>query len=193
MKLPVGSYNDTLLVYQDSLMEVYDPKSPAIQLSSGSNDFNFFASVSRRFIPLKMCLLLSSFYIFKGYNPDGGKYGNYFSTSLFAMKNILPNLVSIAQFKGEMIGVKTKPPGNEYVASSSDLAENSGSMKLIFVPRLAYSLKNGLSFFAFTEIPIYQYLDGIQLASDINIVGGISFRTSPKVKADPDVPKIIDK
>ena len=184
IKIPVGSHNDSILVYTDSVsgVEWYDTKSPSIQLSSGSNDFQFFGSVSRRFIPLKMGISLSSFYIHKGRNPDGGKYGNYFSTSLFAMKDILPNFVGVAQFKSEVTGTKTKPPGLENVVSSADLAANSGSIKFMFVPRLVYTLKCRLSFFVFTEIPMYQYVTGIQLASNLNAVLGVSFRTSPKAK-----------
>ena len=186
IKTPIGSHDDSVLIYKNPATgeEWYDIKSPAIQLSSGSNDFQFFGSISRRFIPVKMSLLFSSFYIRKGYNPDGGKFGDYFSASIFAMKDIIPNFVGGAQIKWELTAGKTKPPGGMNVISSADLPENSGSKKLMFVPRLVYSLKCGLSFFAFTEIPIYQYVTGIQLASQINAVGGLSFRTSPKLKTE---------
>lgn len=191
IKLPIGSYNDSILVYSDtsSGIDWYDLKSPAIQLSSGSNDFLFVGSVSRRFVLEQMSMLLSVFYINKGFNPDGGKFGDYFSASLFVTKTILPKLVGVAQFKGEFIGQKVNPPNYQFV-SSSDMAENSGSKKFLFTPSLSYSFDMGITLFAFTEIPLYQYLDGIQLASQVNFVGGISYRTTPKFKPKPEATEI---
>lgn len=185
IKLPVGSYNDSILVFSDTATgtDWYDIKSPAIQLSSGSNDFMFVTTASHRFILQQMTLLFSLFYINKGYNPDGGKFGDYLSASLFVTKTILPKLVGVAQFKGEFVGQKVNPPNYQFV-SASDMAENSGSKKFIFSPSLSYSFDMGITLFAFTEIPLYQHLNGIQLASQTNFVAGISYRTTPKYKPE---------
>jgi hypothetical protein len=187
LKIPLGLYNDSVLVWTDTYgIETYDTKSPAIQLSSGANDFLFSASFSRRFIPLKFSLGLNAFYIMKGWNPMQEKFGNYASVSLSATKNIVKNLSLIVQLKGEHIGVKQT---QKDWMSAANLPENSGNSKLFIVPRLIYNIngpfiKQGALFIS-SEFPVYQNVNGIQLGSQINLSFGVIYRFLTKECEDP--------
>ena len=184
VKIPLGPYNDSVLVFTDTISgtSYYDRKSPAVQLSSGANDFRFTSSFSYRFVKAKLGLSLTGLCILKGWNPVGEKFGNYYTASLFVTKTILPNLFAIGQIKGEFIGRKKLKNGGQSLISASDLAENSGSMALFFCPRIAYNVGQNLSFFALIELPVFQHVNGIQLGTKFNYSAGVTFKILPKYK-----------
>ena len=53
--------------------------------------------------------------------------------------------------------------------------KSTGSKKLFFAPQIGYS-KNGFTVFATTEIPLYQNLNGVQIASDNQLTIGVNYR-----------------
>ncbi len=182
MKIPVGEFHDSMSIGRDALTgeEYFEKKSLAIQPSSGANDFLFYAFISRKFIPQNLSLYLSSLYIIKGWNPDGDKFGDYFSVSAFTTKPIFPSFITVVQFKQEYMAQKEKLPGLQSPSSSADMAANSGGFKTFFVPRIIFNYKNNVTLYSLIEIPLYQYCYGTQLASQVNFSIGLTLRTIPK-------------
>ena len=58
---------------------------------------------------------------------------------------------------------------------------STGSFKTFFVPQFTYSKRN-LVFFATSEIPIYQYVNGIQIGSKLQLTLGLNYRFNLKSK-----------
>jgi periplasmic mercuric ion binding protein len=55
---------------------------------------------------------------------------------------------------------------------------------------VSYSFKNGITLFALADLPMYQYMRGLQVASQFQITGGMSYRFFVKKKKEE---KIIDE
>ncbi|MBK7407554.1 MAG: hypothetical protein IPJ40_05385 [Saprospirales bacterium] len=53
--------------------------------------------------------------------------------------------------------------------------ESTASRKLFFVPQVSYSFKS-FTVYALSEIPLYQYLEGIQVGSQYQVTAGLSYR-----------------
>ena len=83
LKIPVGSYNDSLILFQNETTTLYQKKPPGIQPTTGSNDFIFYGFILRGFPVQKFKIFTSFQYILKGWNPNGEKFGNYATVSLF--------------------------------------------------------------------------------------------------------------
>ena len=52
---------------------------------------------------------------------------------------------------------------------------STGSRKILFAPQISYSFRS-FTFFALTEIPLYEYVNGTQLASRHQVTIGLSYR-----------------
>ncbi|MBT3418565.1 MAG: hypothetical protein HN427_07310, partial [Flavobacteriales bacterium] len=59
-----------------------------------------------------------------------------------------------------------------------------GSKKLFLVPQISYS-QNGITVFATSEIPLYQYLNGTQVGSHHQFTVGVNYRFLTKKSEDP--------
>ena len=62
--------------------------------------------------------------------------------------------------------------------------ESTGSKKWFFIPQFSYS-QNGLTVFATSEIPLYQYLNGTQVGSQYQFTFGVNYRFLTKECEDP--------
>jgi hypothetical protein len=190
MKIPLGSNNDSALVFHDenSGLKFYDLKSPAIQLSSGSNDLLLSGTVSMRMVPQKLTLSVNTFYILMGWNSLGEKAGNYGSLILRANKSIGQNWNVIGNIKGERIGSREQSYGMAYASAADDVA-NSGGTRLHFMPQVNWSVPSGflnstITLFGFTELPLYQNMNGIQLGAQVNYSLGLVLRLNPKQETE---------
>jgi len=181
LKLPIGSHTDTMKITSD----VWDLIPPTIQLSTGGTDLMFYSFFFREYKKQKLRFFANSLYIKKGYNSLDEKFGNYTSVSLFASKTFFRKWGLTTQIKAERIGqIEVRQSklldlivNDQYFGLPNflDKQKATGSEKLIFIPQISYS-KNNFTFFATSEIPLYQNLKGVQFASENQFTVGINYR-----------------
>ena len=179
VKLPVGSHTDTMEIRPD----IWELVPPTIQLSTGGTDLLFYSFLLREYKKEKIRLFANSLYIRKGYNSLDEKFGDYASLSLFVSKTFFRKWGLTTQLKGESIGqLQAKQSklldlvlSNQFEAITFlEKQKATGGKKLIFVPQISYS-KNNFTFFATSEIPLYQNLNGVQFASQNQFTFGINY------------------
>jgi len=180
LKIPLGKYNDSAfssMVYVDSVTErelwVYLP--PAVQPTTGSYDVIFYGFLYRGYPEQKTRFFANLLYIRKGFNPLGQKFGDYASVGLFAGKTFFEKLGVTLQLRGEWIGKIEAKNNLDLLADYNIEKESTGNEKILFVPQVSYSIKK-FTFYALTEIPIYQYLNGYQVGSGKSLTLGASYR-----------------
>ena len=180
VKVPIGSHTDTI----ETVPGVWDLIPPTIQLSTGGTDLMFYSFFFREYKKQKLRFFANSLYIRKGYNSLDEKFGDYTSVSLFASKTFFRKWGITTQIKAERIGqIEVRQSKlldlvirNPYEAENFlDKQESTGSKKWIFIPQLSYS-QNGITVFATSEIPLYQYLNGNQIGSNQQFTFGINYR-----------------
>ena len=187
-KIPLGLHNDSSVVW---LANEWSPGSPpkdqlelnppTVQTTSGSNDLMFYLFFFREYQKKKLRIFMTALHVNKGYNPSGIKFGNYTSVGLFASKTFFYRWGVTGQIKAENIGqIKTADNDGSYNIDS----KSTGSKKWFFIPQLSYS-QNGLTVFATSEIPLYQYLNGTQVGSQNQFTVGINYRFLTKECEDP--------
>lgn len=177
VKIPIGKYNDSIgEVEPFSGNTYYITLPPALQPTSGSNDFIFMLFASRNFSRLRINVFSNGLYVKKGWTPLGEKFGDYASVSLFFNKVLFKNLGTTLQLKGEWID-KMKFNDDAYMMGSLNYDPYAtGSKKIIVAPQLSYTIMKKLTIFSFAEFPIYQYVTGTQIASQHMITAGITYR-----------------
>ena len=179
IKIPVGSYNDSLKQVEPFSGTVYYlRKPPAVQPSTGAQDFIFYAMVFKGFTKSKFRILSNVIYIKKGWNPLGEKAGSYASAGLFFSKSVFKNLGVVLEFKGEHSGQLALNPDLEMMGFYNYDTKATGGYKLLTVPQINYSYKS-FNIFASYEIPMYQFVNGTQIASQHLFTGGISYKFFP--------------
>jgi hypothetical protein len=182
LKIPLGSYSDsTFSGYYNFFTHkpIYYISPLAVQPTSGSNDFIFYAFAYKGYPMKDFRIFMSSLYIKKGTNPLGIHFGDYARVGLYAGKTLFKNLGVTLQVKGEWVD-KIKPE-NEFVDLLAYYNVDhyaTGSKKILFVPQLSYTFKS-LTLFASSEIPIYQYVNRTQIASQHFYTTGISWKFMP--------------
>lgn len=192
-KIPLGSHNDsTLTALKGSagggfpLEDKYQINPPMLQTTNGSQDLMFNSFFFREYQKSKLRLFISSLYVKKGYNSLGIKYGDYTSVGFFASKIFFYRWGVTAQLKAEKIDqLKVANNIEEWdLLEYSITPESTGSEKWFFIPQLSYS-KNGLTIYATSEIPLYQYLNGTQVGSKNQFTVGVNYRFLTKKCEDP--------
>lgn len=176
-KIPLGKHNDSTVVYTDPTTgkKYYTTSPPTVQPTTGSQDFIFYAFFFRGY-PLKnFRIFANSLYIKKGWNSLGEKFGDYASVGLFASKTFFEKLGITLQVKGEWIGKMQADKNVDLLALYNVDITSTGSRKVFFVPQLNYTYKN-ITVFVLSEIPVYQYVNNIQVASQYQFTGGLAYR-----------------
>ncbi len=187
-KIPVGSHDDSLRQIEPfSGEEYYIRKPPALQLSSGSNDFILYGFLFQGYPKKKLNFFSSLTYIHKGWNSLGEKNGDYASLGLFAGKTVFDNFGIILQVRGEWIDEMKINPALYQYGYYNYVTSATGSRKLFVTPQLTYS-NDQFIFYALGEFPVYQYVNGTQIASQYLFTAGISYRFFPfnKLKTSKD-------
>lgn len=176
-KIPLGAYNDSMIVFRDTANNInyYTASPPAVQPTTGSHDFIFYTFFFRGFPQSNFRLFANSIYIKRGWNPIGEKFGDYASASLFAGKTIFEKLGLTLSVKGEWIGKMKAAENVDLLAFYNVDTAFTGSRKIFFVPQLSFSHK-AFTVYAMSEIPLYQYLNKQQIASQYLVTVGISYR-----------------
>jgi hypothetical protein len=182
IKVPLGTHNDSLLTIAESSIapglpdhDIYQMNPPMLQATNGSNDFMFTSFFFREYQKSKLRFFISSLYVKKGFNSLGIKYGDYTSVSFFASKTLFYRWGVTTQIKAENIGQITAAENIDLMGSYDIYSESTGSKKWFFIPQLSYSQK-GLTVFAISEIPLYQYLNGTQVGSQYQFTVGVNYR-----------------
>jgi len=186
-KMPLGSHNDSTLVYSNEWVgDVYSLNPPMLQATNGSNDFMFTSFLFREYQKSKLRFFISSLYVKKGFNSLGIKYGDYTSVSFFASKTLFYRWGVTSQIKAENIGqIKVANNIEEWDLLDYQIdPESTGSKKWFFIPQLSYS-QNGFTVFVTSEIPLYQYLNGIQVGSQYQFTVGVNYRFLTKECNEP--------
>jgi len=190
-KIPLGIHNDSSLTdLANSWAPGYPAKDalelnpPTVQTTSGSNDLMFYLFFFREYQKRKLRIFMTALHVNKGYNPSGIKFGNYTSVGLFASKTFFYRWGVTTQVKAENIDqIKIADNNGSYSIDS----KSTGSKKWFFIPQLSYS-QNGLTVFATSEIPLYQYLNGTQVGSHHQFTVGVNYRFLTKECEDPLTP-----
>ncbi|MGQ0827969.1 MAG: hypothetical protein ACT4ON_06205 [Bacteroidota bacterium] len=176
-KIPLGKHNDSTVVYTDPTTgkKYYTTSPPTVQPTTGSQDFIFYAFFFRGYSLKNFRIFANTLYIKKGWNSLGEKFGDYASVGLFASKTFFEKLGVTLQIKGEWIGKMQADKNVDLLALYNVDITSTGSRKVFFVPQLNYTYKN-ITVFVLSEIPVYQYVNNIQIASQYQLTGGLAYR-----------------
>jgi hypothetical protein len=175
IKLPLGSHKDSSLILSSPLFgDVYAYNPPTAQLTNGSTDAMFYSFFYRTYPKKKFRVFANTLYIKKSFNSLGEKFGDYGSISLFAGKTLAKNFGVTGQFKYEHIGEIGAAEGVSLVNYNVEEL-STGSNKFLFIPQVSYS-KNSFTYFATIDLPLYQDLNGSQVATQYQITAGLSYR-----------------
>ena len=178
-KISLGKYSDSAKKVPGFGDPYYLIMPPAVQPTTGSNDFIFYAFVFRGY-PLKnFRLFANALYVKKGWNPMGEKFGDYASIGLFAGKTFFEKLGITLQLKGERVDKMQYNKNIDPMVFYNVDPTATGSYKVLLVPQLSYNYKT-FTFYALSEFPLYQYVNEIQIASQHQITTGITYRFFPK-------------
>lgn len=176
-KIPLGKYNDSTLVFTDPFtgQKYYTTSPPTVQPTTGSQDFIFYGFFYRAYPEKKFKTFANILYIKKGWNALGQKFGDYASVGLFAGRTFFEKLGVTLQVRGEWVDSMKYDKNIDMLALYNIDVKSAGSKKIFFVPQLSFTHKN-FTFYGLTEIPLYQYLNGTQVASRVQYTSGISYR-----------------
>ncbi|MCW3076553.1 MAG: hypothetical protein JWO32_1162 [Bacteroidetes bacterium] len=176
-KIPLGKYNDSTIVFRDpkSNKKYYTTSPPTIQPTNGAQDVIFYGFTYKGFPNKKFRVFSNFIYIKKGWNPLGQKFGDYASIGLFAGKTLFKKLGVTFQIKGEWVNKMKWDHNVDMLALYNVDVNSTGSRKIFFAPQLSFSHKT-LTVYALSEIPLYQYVNGTQVASQFQLTAGVSYR-----------------
>ncbi len=173
LKIPMGSYQDSA---KAPGTEFFVRKPLAVQMSSGSMDAIFYLFLFRAYNDWNLKLYANGLYIRKGWNGVGERMGDFASFSLFAAHPIVENLSAVLQFRGEWVdSMRINQTIMDY-KNPGYVAEWTGYKKIFVSPQLNYTPINGLNVSALVDIPVYQYVNGHQIASQLQASLGVSYR-----------------
>lgn len=193
-KLPLGKSDDSTLVFTDPTTgtKYYTTSPPTVQPTSGSQDLIFYGFLFRGY-PLKNFHVFSNIiYIKKGWNSMGQKFGDYGSIGLFVSKTFYKKIGITLQIRGEWINKMQYDKNVDMLALYNIDVLSTGSRKIFFVPQVSFS-HNNFTFFALMEQPLYQYLNGTQIGSQLQATAGIAYRFYAfKSRVSADEPKQVD-
>ena len=186
IKMPLGTHKDSTLVYSDEWVgDIYSLNPPTLQTTSGSNDFMFYVFFFREYQKRKLRFFMTTLHVNKGFNSLGIKFGNYTSVGFFISKTYFRKWGVTTQIKTENIGQIKAANNINLLGFYNIYPESTGSKKYFFIPQLSYS-QNGLTVFATSEIPLYQYLNGTQVGSQNQFTVGINYRFLTK-ECEPEI------
>ena len=178
MKIPLGTDKDSTLKIPASSWnpeDIYQINPPTVQTTTGSNDLMLYSFLFREYQKRKLRLFMTTLCMKKSYNSLGIKFGDYASLGLFVSKTVFRKWAVTTQLKLEHVDKIQSAKNIDLLASYSIDANSTGSNKAFFIPQLSYSNK-GITVFATSEIPVYQYLHGTQIGSQNQFTFGVNYR-----------------
>jgi len=153
IKLPVGVFDQ----------EVKDVKLPiSLQPSSGSLKYNASVFMSKRFKKYSLSAKVFAEYAnrIQSENFDY-KYGNLYVLSIYGSYNITRKLNTMVQVQYESRD-NAKRENSQIVASS-------GGQVVYLIPQLSYIIMDDLAASVDAFVPLYRYMNGIQIANKFSL------------------------
>ncbi len=172
VKLPIGVFDQ----------EVDDVKLPiSLQPSSGSLKYNASVFMSKRFKKSSVSFKAFAEYAnrIKSKNFDY-KYGNLYVFSLYGSYNIAKKLSTMVQLQYEI--------RDKAMRENSQIVESSGGQVLYLIPQLNYTIMDNLAMSVDAFIPLYRYMNGMQIANTFSV----SLRITKSFNFNKNITKIID-
>lgn len=176
VKIPIGSYNDStgnIEPFSGSTYYVTNPQ--AVQLTTGANDVIFYLFYLKTLGKKDFKVFANTFYILKGWNPLGEKMGDYASVSFFVSRSFVRNLGTTLQIRGEWMNEMSVNKDILMYAYPNYDPFATGYKKVFVIPQVSYSVGK-FTFFALADLPVYQYVTKTQVATELQITAGASFR-----------------
>lgn len=175
-KIPLGSNTDSTVVYTDTKgVNYYTTSPPTIQATNGSQDLVFYAFALKGYPKSSLKFFANAFYVKKGWNSIGQKFGDYLSLGLFASKVFDRRYGITLQLKGEWMDKMKADKNIDMLALYNVDTESTGGYKVFVAPQFSYTYKM-LTAYVMTEIPVFQFLNGTQVASQYQFTAGVSYR-----------------
>ncbi len=187
MKLPLGSYNDSLSHVEPVSGTTYWVRKPlAVQTTTGSTDVMFYAFYFHGNTGKNINFFANALYIHKGWNSLGERLGDFASIGLFASTNIYDMISGVLQVRGEWVDQMqlTKETANYSVLSYDPFS--TGYKKVFVSPQISYCYASALTMYVMADIPLYQYVTGTQIASQFQMSMGLSYRFILRNDLDAD-------
>jgi hypothetical protein len=105
------------------------------------------------------------------FNPDGYRVGNAYLNSIYVSKHIIRQIIGgdwtlILQVRNEI---------REHDYSLLGKVKSSGGYLFFAVPQINFTLKERWNFSIFSDIPVYQYFNGEQLANQFSFGANLAF------------------
>ena len=177
MKIPMGKYLDSFVTFTNPATgkKYYAAMPPAVMPTTGSNDMILYGFLYRGYPQKDFRIFANLLYIHKGWNALGQKFGDYAGIDLFAGKTFFRKIGVTLQVRGEWVDVMQHDKNIDMLAVYNLDVNSTGGKKIIFAPQLNYSL-GPFSFYALTELPLYQYINGTAIASQYLFTLGITYR-----------------
>lgn len=151
---PIGPYNK---IFDRAIAEL------DIQPSSGAVNYVHTVFISKEFLEKHFRIFLFHRTEIKTANPLNYKYGNLYTSSIFASYSPSFRLDLVLQVRSE-IRDKDERPG-QTPPFAIEKVPVSGSKKLFFAPQVNYNLNQSLGIAITFDIPVYQYYNLQQLAN----------------------------
>lgn len=176
-KIPLGKYYDSTLVFTDptTAQKYYTTSPPTVQPTTGSQDLIFYGFLYRGYPEKKFRIFANMLYLKRGWNGLGQKFGDYASVGLFAGATFFKKVGLTLQLRGEWIDKMDWDKKIDMVALYNVDVYSTGGKKVFFAPQLSFSHKD-FTIYALSELPLYQYVNGTQVASKYQVTAGISYR-----------------
>ncbi len=173
VKFPLGHFQDSMRV---GSTEFFTRKPLAVQTTSGASDVLFYGFFFRSYEDWNLRFFANALYISKGWNSVGEKMGDYASFSLFASTQIVTKLSGIVQLKAEWVdSMKINRDVYDYHNPGYE-PQWTGYKKFFVCPQLSYVLAPGFLATAMMDIPLWQQVNGRQIASQWQGSIGLSYR-----------------
>ena len=204
-KIPLGSHRDSNFVGYSKFVnfdnnpptidstEIWQTSPPTVQATNGSHDLMAYGFFFKSFPHRKFRVFASALYVRRGWNSLGLKFGDYGSLGIYAGTTVFKSLGLTGQVQGEWVGKMRVHDQIDPLSLYSIDTASTGSFKLSFVPQVSYTFKGGVTLFALADIPLYQYMNGTQVASQYQITGGLSYRFFVKKKKKDSNAKPIEE
>ena len=176
-KIPLGKHDDSILVYTNPVtgQQLFTTAPPLVQPTNGSQDLIGYAFYFRGYPKYNFRVFTNALYIRKGWNSLGEKFGDYASIGLFAGKTFFEKLGVTVQLKADRTGKMKGAENVDLLAFYNIDTASTGSKKLAAALQLSFSI-NSWTLFGLAETPLYENVNGTQIASKLLLTFGVSYR-----------------
>jgi hypothetical protein len=129
-------------------------------------------------------VIVSAFYTHRGFTTDAAWFAQLgYQQAALTQDNYRPGsqVGFTAGYNQPLVGALTGTLQLNALLKSRDSGANaewdlSGGRYVFISPGLSYAVSNAVQLYAYAQLPIYRYVNGIQLVADRGFVGGAAFQ-----------------